>query len=165
MGSKRYLCFVTVAMFEHLPRERRRVLKALIAGAVAMFIAPFAYAVDKYLSFTGSAMSGASSRLTIGELSEHRSKIIEIAGEPVVVVQGPTDVRAFTATCTHMGCVVRYRPDHSDFYCRCHQGRFDSNGVNVPGTKPPSPLTELLVRQNGSSIDVFLTPKKSGKSG
>lgn len=146
-------------MFEHLPRERRRVLKGLIVGGVAMFVTPFAYAVDKYLSFTGSALNGASGSLTRRELEETNSKVLEISGEPVIVVQEPEGVRAFTATCTHMGCVVRYRPDHSDFYCRCHQGRFDSNGINVPGTKPPSPLTELVVRSKGDDVTVFLIPK------
>jgi cytochrome b6-f complex iron-sulfur subunit len=153
-------------MFEHLPRERRRVLKALIAGAVAMFIAPFAYAIDRYLSFNGSALSGASASVNSSELAiSGSSTVIDIAGEPVVVVNEPTrGIRAFTATCTHMGCTVRYRSDHDDFYCKCHQGRFDSDGVNVPGTKPPSPLTELMVKQKGSEIEVTLTPKQGSKA-
>ena len=141
--------------------KRRRVLKTLIASAVAFFVAPFAYAIGKYLSFTGSVLNGASARVAQSDVSATgASQILDISGEPVIVVHEPSGIRAFTATCTHMGCVVRYRSDHNDFYCRCHQGRFDADGVNVPGTKPPSPLTELIVREKGSDVEVVLTPKK-----
>lgn len=138
----------------------------LLAGATAFFIAPFAYAVDKYLSFNGSALSGASSKLSASDLHEpYSSTVIDVGGEPVVVVnEGEHGIRAFTATCTHMGCTVRYRADHNDFYCKCHQGRFDSDGVNVPGTKPPSPLTELRVKQTDQEIEVTLTPKSGAKA-
>jgi Rieske Fe-S protein len=153
-------------VFDHLPQKRRRVLKALIAGAVAFFVAPFAYAIDKYLSYNGFGLSGASAKVSKADLSSvGSSMILEIVGEPVIVVHEEVEgLRAFTATCTHMGCIVRYRPDQKDFYCKCHHGRFDKDGVNVPGTKPPSPLTELVVKPTGNEIEIVLTAKHTTAS-
>src|SRR6476646_684734 len=98
-------------MFQHLPKKRRTVLKSLLAGSAAMFLAPFAYAVDRYLSFTGAPMAGASVKLNASDLTPSSPALdSDIAGEPIVVVRQPDNtIRAFTSTCTHMGCTVHYR--------------------------------------------------------
>jgi Rieske Fe-S protein len=60
-------------------------------------------------------------------------------GEPVV----------FSASCTHLGCNVRWRSDEQRFACPCHKGFFDAEG-NVVSGPPPKPLERLETRvQNG----------------
>jgi nitrite reductase/ring-hydroxylating ferredoxin subunit len=44
-----------------------------------------------------------------------------------VVNDGGT-VRALAATCTHMGCTLRFRPDRQDLRCPCHGASFDLAG-------------------------------------
>ncbi len=48
----------------------------------------------------------------------------------------------FSATCTHAGCAVDWRQEENQFYCPCHQGKFDANGKNIAGP-PPRPLDML----------------------
>ena len=157
-------------MFEHLPLKRRNILRVLVAGSLSAFIAPFAYAIGKFLSFQGSLGGSKTAKLSATELtSDAPSKLVEVEGEPVIVVREiDNSIRAFTATCTHLGCIVSFRPQLQigqatvpGFYCKCHGGKYDVNGVNVPGTRPKSPLTELSLHQEAGDIIVSLIPKKS----
>lgn len=146
-------------MLEHLPRKRRKVLKGLLAGSVAFFVAPFANMADRYLGYS-RRQSGGKTTLNKSDLENAtRSKHIEIADEPIIVVHTPDDrYKAFTSSCTHLGCIVSYNPETPGFYCKCHKGKFDGNGVNVPGTKPKSPLTELPVVVEGELVTITLKP-------
>jgi menaquinol-cytochrome c reductase iron-sulfur subunit len=49
---------------------------------------------------------------------------------------------ALSATCTHLGCNVRWREETNQFVCPCHAGVYDENGDNVSGP-PPKPLVRL----------------------
>jgi Rieske Fe-S protein len=150
-------------VFNLLPTKRRNILRGLVAGGLTAFVAPFAYAIGKFLSFQSAALGGSntvklsSDELTVG----NPSQLLAIQGEPVIVVREPNnEIRAFTATCTHLGCIVSYRPQMPGFYCKCHGGKYNLDGVNVPGTPPKSPLTELAIHQEANGVTVSLTPKK-----
>ena len=72
-------------------------------------------------------------------------KIVRFGNEPVIVVRaGEGDFRAFAATCTHLDCIVEYRPDRGMIWCNCHNGAYDLTGRNVAGP-PPRPLTPFVV--------------------
>lgn len=56
---------------------------------------------------------------------------------------------ALSATCTHLGCLVRWRTDDGQFVCPCHSGRFDADG-NVVSGPPPAPLYRIETKiENG----------------
>jgi Rieske Fe-S protein len=135
-------------------------LQRLLAGAMAFAVYPFASIASSYLSYS-KRKSGGKAQIKLSDLNTPtRSKHIEIAEEPVIVVHAQDDrVRAFTSSCTHLGCIVSYRPDEPGFYCKCHKGKFDGNGVNVPGSKPKSPLTELPVVIDGDLVTISLKPQ------
>jgi Rieske Fe-S protein len=141
-------------------KNRRQTLKALLAGAVAFAAYPFASIATSYLGYS-KRRTGGKAQIKLSELrTSTRSKHIEIAEEPVIVIQSTDNkVRAFTASCTHLGCIVSYRPQEPGFYCKCHKGKFDGNGVNVPGSKPKSPLTELPIQITGDVITITLKPQ------
>jgi cytochrome b6-f complex iron-sulfur subunit len=52
--------------------------------------------------------------------------------------------RAFSAICTHLGCIVGWDAARRQIECPCHAGFFDLNGRVVSGP-PPRPLTEYGV--------------------
>ncbi len=158
-------------MFEHLPIKRRRVLRGLLAGGILAGAAPFVYAAAKFLSFQSVLGGSSTAQLSASDLTpDMPSKLVEIEGEPVIVVRElDNQIRAFTASCTHLGCIVSYRPQlligqeqKPGFYCKCHGGKYDVNGVNIPGTPPKSPLTEVTVEAVADDLTVSLTPKTKG---
>jgi cytochrome b6-f complex iron-sulfur subunit len=79
------------------------------------------------------------------ELVEKGFKILRFGAEPVILLRvSETDYRAFTATCTHLDCIVEYHKAQRAIWCNCHNGQYDLNGRNVAGP-PPKPLTPFQV--------------------
>jgi len=62
-------------------------------------------------------------------------------------------LRAFTAICTHLGCIVEYRKDLNHIWCACHNGHYNLQGVNIAGP-PPRPLEQYDVNVRGDTIVV-----------
>jgi cytochrome b6-f complex iron-sulfur subunit/menaquinol-cytochrome c reductase iron-sulfur subunit len=73
----------------------------------------------------------------------------------VYLVRDGDRVRAFSATCTHLGCRVAWHDQEGEFRCPCHGGRFDRRGA-VTGGPPPTGLTELQTRVDDGRIRVEL---------
>ena len=79
------------------------------------------------------------------ELLANGFKIIRFGAEPVIVVRtGEADIRAFSATCTHLECIVGFNKERNRIWCNCHNGQYDLTGRNVAGP-PPRPLTPYKV--------------------
>ncbi len=60
--------------------------------------------------------------------------------------------RAFSAYCTHAGCVVEL--SGSSIYCPCHAGYFSPVDGSVTGGPPPTPLPEYGVVMQGGDLYV-----------
>ena len=70
----------------------------------------------------------------------------------VFVKQQDGKVTCLSAVCTHAGCAVQWQSDANQFYCPCHQGRFDARGTNISGP-PPRPLDSMVaILENGEVI-------------
>lgn len=89
------------------------------------------------------------------EVPLNSSKIFKFGSRPVIVIHHADNTfKAFTATCTHLGCTVQYMPEAKDIYCACHGGHYDAQtGKNIAGP-PPKPLTELKVSIINDEIKV-----------
>jgi len=67
----------------------------------------------------------------------------------VFIVSSPAGTDVFSATCSHLGCLVNYHKEKHEFVCPCHGGRYDLSGRNIAGP-PPAPLARFpLQLQNG----------------
>lgn len=55
------------------------------------------------------------------------------------------DYTVLDATCTHLGCAVRWRAEEDRFGCPCHEGYFSRDGSVVSGP-PPKPLTKVQIK-------------------
>jgi cytochrome b6-f complex iron-sulfur subunit len=62
----------------------------------------------------------------------------------VAVIRTADGFRAFSAVCTHLGCIVHWNQAERVFECPCHAAAFDAAGQVVSGP-PPSPLPEYKV--------------------
>jgi Rieske Fe-S protein len=58
---------------------------------------------------------------------------------------GAKQVRAMSATCSHLGCQVHWEPKDKKFRCPCHGGVYDASGKVLEGP-PPRPLDVLETR-------------------
>ena len=80
----------------------------------------------------------------------------ERARETVFLVwDGGQNVRAMSATCTHLGCQVRWEAEARRFHCPCHGGVYDASGRVLEGP-PPRPLDTLEARLDGHAGDVLV---------
>jgi Rieske Fe-S protein len=62
----------------------------------------------------------------------------------VIVAQDANGFFAFSAICTHAGCIVDAPASNGAIFCGCHGSRFDGNG-NVTGGPAQSPLQHFAI--------------------
>ena len=129
--------------------ERRRLLNRFLGTSVGALLASVVYPVLRYVSppvipeaTTAQVEAGSTND---PELLGRGFKIVRFGADPVILIRvSETEYRAFTATCTHLDCVVEFRQAERVIWCNCHNGQYDLNGRNVAGP-PPRPLTPLQV--------------------
>ncbi len=103
----------------------------------------------------GTTSGGSTTSGTVGKKSEVPVGSGKIFAAEKVVVTQPTagDFKAFSAVCTHQGCVVA-KIEAKDIECTCHGSKFsiaDGSVVTGPATKP---LETLRVTVSGDDISV-----------
>ncbi len=72
-------------------------------------------------------------------------------GTPTVIINYKGDLRAFSAVCPHLGCIVNWNKNEDIFLCPCHAGKFDPNG-NVISGPPPKGLVQYAVQVEDNKI-------------
>jgi cytochrome b6-f complex iron-sulfur subunit len=95
-------------------------------------------------------------------LKPNQGVVFRFGSEPALLVMtADGKLKAFSATCTHLGCTVQYRADSQRIWCACHNGMYDLNGRNIAGP-PPRPLDEYKVAVKGD--DVVVSKAQGDKS-
>ena len=83
--------------------------------------------------------------------------VVNLAVGHVALIDAEGELRAFSAVCTHLGCIVKSEPtDHHALYCACHGGMFDRQG-EVVGGPPPRPLPRYPVEVRDGQVFVKVT--------
>src|SRR6516225_798937 len=115
----------------------------LLASAASFFYPVLRYLVPPKLPDVGG---GAVLSAKVSELKLNTAKTFRFGARPGLLVQTAAgEYRAMSATCTHLGCTVQYRPDLREIWCACHNGMYDLNGRNISGP-PPRPLEAFEVQ-------------------
>ena len=92
---------------------------------------------------------------TVDDFGPGRSKVVALGSKPVIVLNSPNGMRAFSAICTHLGCIVAYDVSQSpDIVSPCHDGHFSAISGTVISGPPPAPLKEYSVAVQGNDIYV-----------
>jgi Rieske Fe-S protein len=131
------------------PQGRRNFLTWFLGASVTALLGSIAYPVARFLG-TPEQPEAATSQVQVGptndpDFVEKGFKIVRFGSQPVIVIKlSDTDIRAFSAVCTHLACIVGYRRQKKDIFCNCHNGEYDLEGRNIAGP-PPRPLTRFQV--------------------
>jgi Rieske Fe-S protein len=136
---------------------RRDFLNWFLGTTAGAFIISVLYPLSRYL-IPPQVEESSARTVTLAvkpqELKPNSGQIFRFGSQPAILVDTPNgELKAFTATCTHLGCIVQYRTDLNQIWCACHNGHFDLNGKNVEGP-PPKPLEEYAVNIRGDQIVV-----------
>ncbi len=139
---------------------RRSFVDWLLGTSLGGFVLAVLYPAGRYLVPPEAGESSASSvTLPMGpdDIAPNEGQIFKFGSRPGIILRTPEgDLRAFSASCTHLQCIVQYRGDLNHIWCACHNGHFDLNGRNIQGP-PPAPLEVYEVHVRGDDIVVSKT--------
>lgn len=140
-----------------LDHDRRNFLNWFLGTSTGAFLVAVLYPLSRYLippEVEESTAHTVTLSIKPQELKPNSGQIFRFGSQPAILVDTPEGaVKAFSATCSHLGCIVQYRSDISQIWCACHNGHFDLNGKNIEGP-PPKPLEEYVVNLRGDQIVV-----------
>jgi Rieske Fe-S protein len=137
---------------EHPSIPRRNFLSRILAAWTAFVILPALYVVIEYV-IPPKLREKLIESLKIGKLADivtNDVKMVKFNKTPVMIVRNDAgQIKAFSAVCTHLGCIVEFRSADRKFHCNCHGSVFDYDGKNVGGPAPrPLQSFRVEIRQD-----------------
>lgn len=95
---------------------------------------------------------GGSGGIATSEIPVGGGKVF--ADQQIVVTQPKAgEFKAFSAVCTHQGCLVN-KVESGTIDCPCHFSMYSIEDGSVKGGPAPRPLTEKTVTVTGSTLTV-----------
>ena len=104
-----------------------------LAGQTLSFLLPTGLAKRKRRIFIGPVEAFETGTVRT---------IRDLEGNEVLIKRTKDGFQAFSSTCPHLGCKVRWEADEARFFCPCHNGVFNAAGVAVSG--PPADAGQSL---------------------
>lgn len=139
--------------------KRRDFLGVALGSGVAVGAVASLIAMKKTWDPLPNVVSAGFTTVDISSLQEGEMMTVEWRKKPVYILKmakDDPDAQSFLGkrnvkindgiysigvqVCTHLGCIPGYDAQEKKFLCACHGGRFNSSGVNIPGTPPPKPM-------------------------
>jgi nitrite reductase/ring-hydroxylating ferredoxin subunit len=117
----------------------------MLGGIVLKFLWPWRKDVKQkiFISYAGSVPAGQ----TINFLTPSGESYLLSSRE----VDGKNEFFAFSNRCPHLGCKVIWEHEKSRFFCPCHGGIFNENGIAIAG--PPAKAKQALKKCELQVID------------
>lgn len=145
------------------PSVSRRKLLRFITAFLGLFgLGAIVSSVVAFLTPPRSALKKVGGWQAVGNLSEFKegqslSKVY--FGLPILLMKEEAGLRAFSAVCPHLGCIIQWDDKKKNFLCPCHDAMFDKNGKVLKG-----PLKDALLpfefKVEGEMISVKLPEEK-----
>jgi cytochrome b6-f complex iron-sulfur subunit len=136
--------------------SRRRFLDYLLGSSAVATLGAIFYPIIKYM-IPPQIVEAQANSVVVGknaDFATNSGKIFKFGSKPGLIIRTDTgDLKAFSASCTHLGCIVQYDPASKQIICACHNGHYDLTGKNVAGP-PPRPLEAFTVNVKGDDVTV-----------
>lgn len=142
---------------ETVDHGRRNLLNWFLGTTAGAFLVSVTYPLSRYLippEVEESTANTVTLALKPQEMKPNSGQIFRFGSQAGILVKDTNgELKAFSAVCTHLACIVQYRSDINHIWCACHNGHFDLNGRNVEGP-PPKPLEQYVVNVRAEQIVV-----------
>jgi Rieske Fe-S protein len=145
--------------------DRRSIVNWFLGTSFGALIVSILYPAARYITPPrvpeATANEVEAGEANDPELREKGFKIIRFGADPVILVRaGDSKFYAFSATCTHLDCIVGFQKEQNRIWCNCHGGAYDLTGRNIAGP-PPRPLTPYRVNlvSKGSGPETIVVSK------
>lgn len=134
---------------------RRRILKTVLGFSAVSTLAMILTPIVGFLVPPKTQGSAAGEKVLAGKTTDippGDGKVVAMGSRPVIVINSGQSVTAFSAICTHLGCIVGWDATRKQIACPCHDGIFNPvNGAVVSGP-PPAPLPAVKVSVENDQI-------------
>ncbi len=137
--------------------SRRRFLRWLLGFSVFATLAMVAAPVVAFLVPPQSSAAGSGGKIPAGKTTDippGQGKVVPMGSKPAIVVNTEQGILAYSAICTHLGCIVAFDNLSNTIACPCHDGRFNPATGAVVSGPPPTGLASIEVSIEGE--DIFL---------
>ena len=136
----------------------RREWLTLLAMGIGLAASYGLFALQGFLFLLPRRIRPPTRKLFAGQLDQYQigtpQTVLDLQGNAILVKRDQQGLRAFNSTCPHLGCRVHWEADKQRFFCPCHNGVFNADGVAVAG--PPAAAGQSL-----STVPIEVD-KKSG---
>ncbi len=137
------------------PFGRRRFVRLLMSFSIVSSIAMVITPIVGFLAPSKTASGAAGGRVLAGSLDAlpvGAGTVVSVGSKPAIVINTAAGVRAYSAICTHLGCIVLWDDAAATIVCPCHDGRFNPATGAVVSGPPPAPLAPLTTTVEGNDI-------------
>ncbi len=137
------------------PIGRRRFLRLALGFSIVSTLAMVATPILGFLVPPKTQGTGAGGRILAGTTDDipiGQGKVVAMGNSPVMVINSDQGVKAFSAICTHLGCIVGFDSTLGHIVCPCHDGHFNALTGAVLSGPPPAPLPPVTVAVEDKDI-------------
>lgn len=135
------------------PITRRKSMQLLLGFAIVSTIGGVLIPIISYL-LPREANTQSDGPATVGNTEDfplNSGTVVSVDNKPVMVVNTKAGgIKAFSAICTHLGCIAEWNQRKGVIHCPCHDGLFNPVTGEVVSGPPPRglPLYELAVKDD-----------------
>ncbi len=145
-------------MNEPTPQPTRRSFLDWVIGLFSA-VTVGAMTIPALAYFWPAAKGGKGGDVEVKEaanLKPGESAIVQLQGKAAIVRRDASGLVAYSAVCTHLGCLVKWDGARKEFLCPCHAAVFDASGRVVSGPAP-APLPAYKVKEVSGKVFVSTT--------
>jgi cytochrome b6-f complex iron-sulfur subunit len=134
-----------------VPITRRKSIQLLLGFSIISTVGGIVMPIIAYLlpRETTSGTGGPAAVGKVEDFAQGTGTVVSVDNKPVIVVNTKAGgLKAFSAICTHLGCIVSSDQKKGVIHCPCHDGLFNPvTGAVVSGPPPrPLPAYELAIQ-------------------